>query len=150
MSGPAVAAPFGYRSRFAVPVALAVFTVLAGGIATALCLMLAGRDLRAPDRAMLLGLSTGGILLVAATVIGAAYRVINHRVFHHRVVSPPPGRCSYRSIGGHARHCADRKQPRVMAPGHRRWRVMRPAEGAHQSMERATTAAGPSRTASRS
>ncbi|MGH8576844.1 MAG: putative bifunctional diguanylate cyclase/phosphodiesterase [Gammaproteobacteria bacterium] len=115
MNGPAVPAFFGYRSRFAVPVALAVFTVLAGGIATAVCLMLAGRDLRAPDRAMLLGLSTGGILLAAATVIGAVYRFIHRRVFHHRMGRPAAG----------------------FAPGHRRAReaLRGPQEGLRHGAE---------------
>ncbi|MGQ0591917.1 MAG: putative bifunctional diguanylate cyclase/phosphodiesterase [Gammaproteobacteria bacterium] len=81
MSERAVRSSSGYPSRFAVPVVLAILASLAGGIATAMCLWLADRALRAPDRAMLLGLSTGGVLLVVASVIGAAYRLlVNHRV----------------------------------------------------------------------
>ncbi len=88
MSERAVRSSSGYPSRFAVPVVLAILASLAGGIATAMCLMLADRDLRPPDRAMLLGLSTGGALLVVASVIGAAY----HLFVNHRVARPAIGR----------------------------------------------------------
>ncbi len=78
MTGRGVRSPPAEGARPAV--AFAIFTVIAGGIAMAACLLLADRDLRALDRAMLLGLSTGGLLLVGASVIGGAYRLVTHRV----------------------------------------------------------------------